>query len=189
MSSIEEGESQREEYSCAVTADQYSAAYQAHFGRTVRHIRCYGQDLDTAEEIAQAAWTQGWVYLRQLRDADKIYQWINKIASNLLMVRFQTTKNHCALDDLVQTLEVDPKQERKIEAHELLKRCTNSERQLLLCSTVEGQTCYEISLLLGISSLAVRVRLCRLRKRLVKDTQRSAAATASCRTDRYARVA
>ena len=66
-----------------MTHEEYGRAYQQGFEKTVRILRSRGASIHYAEDVAQAAWLQGWRKLDQLRDESMIVSWVIAIAINL----------------------------------------------------------------------------------------------------------
>ena len=65
-----------------MTQDGYGQAYQRGFCKTVGLLRSRGASIDHAEDVAQAAWMQGWKKLEQLKDDGMVVSWVNTIAIN-----------------------------------------------------------------------------------------------------------
>ena len=51
-----------------MTRDEYGAAFQQGYERTVASLMARGAHCDEAREIAQEAWVKGWERLSQLRN-------------------------------------------------------------------------------------------------------------------------
>ena len=65
-----------------MTQQAFGQAYWQGFAKTVRLLRSRGATLHDAEDLAQAAWLQGWQKIDQLRDHGMIVSWVNTIALN-----------------------------------------------------------------------------------------------------------
>ncbi|MFO7476764.1 MAG: hypothetical protein R6X03_00135, partial [Methyloceanibacter sp.] len=66
-----------------VTKRQYAEAYAGGYAHTKRYLLSRGLGVDTAEEMAQAAWALRWEHRDQLRNPSAIAVWVNSIAMNL----------------------------------------------------------------------------------------------------------
>jgi DNA-directed RNA polymerase specialized sigma24 family protein len=63
--------------------------------------------VDIAEDVAQAAWLQGWQKLHQLRDERMILSWVNAIALNYHRRRGQNDSRYQALSEVPAVSGVD----------------------------------------------------------------------------------
>jgi RNA polymerase sigma factor (sigma-70 family) len=149
-----------------LTQDQFSAAYQAGFSRTVRFIQSGGVQPELAEEIAQAAWSRGWECRAQLKNPAAIGVWVNSIAKNLLRVDFRRRKIVEEITDDVASVRAST---NSTVLAELLAHCSDEDRTLLVRHYMEGWSSNELAPALGISPVSVRVRLLRI-KNALRDT-------------------
>lgn len=142
--------------------DEYAAAYEAGFLKTLRLIRFKGGSLDVAEEVAQAAWARGWQYRRQLQDASAVVAWVNTIAINLyrstsrLGERFLELKENSVPTTLL----------RELELGGALTGCSFRETRLISMFYYEGYSTLEIAEKESLCPSTVRVRLMRIRRKL-----------------------
>jgi len=143
-----------------MTRSDYGRAYEQGFQPTVRFLVCKGVPKDSAEEIAQAAWTRGWERIDQLREKEVLRTWINTIALN--MYRRNThidSRKAPLLDQFVKpNLGV-----ASLELTRLLDSCCPSDRLLLLYQ-LHGLTTSEMARRVGATEAAVRIRLMRARR-------------------------
>jgi RNA polymerase sigma factor (sigma-70 family) len=143
-----------------MTPESYGQAYEEGFVRTVRIMRARGAPLHTAEDLAQAAWLQGWQKLDQLRDEGMIVSWVIAIAINYqrrgsrLEARYQDLPEicGCAGIDLVA-----------LDAAKVLNFCPAGYR-VLFEQQLGGLTTKEIAKKQGVSATAIRIRLFRARR-------------------------
>jgi DNA-directed RNA polymerase specialized sigma24 family protein len=146
-----------------MTREEYSVAYDRGYSKTVAFILSRGASRDTSEDLAQAAWAKGWQYREQIRDPSKVDAWVNTIAFNLFRGSFRKAP----------TVELHPGDypslprnvAETIDCQRLFARCSPSERKLIN-GNLAGYTSAELGPRLGLSAVAVRVRLLRLRRRL-----------------------
>ena len=143
-----------------MTRRDYGSAYEQGFHPTVKFLLSKGISHDSAEEIAQAAWTRGWERIAQLRDAEVLRTWIITIALNLYRRNSQADSRRQPL------IEVAIKQDQgsaSLEVERLLDSCRPSDRVLLQCQ-LHGLTTTEMAREVGTTEAAVRIRLMRARR-------------------------
>ncbi len=146
-----------------MTRGQYAEAYDGGYAYTKRYLLSRGIGVDTAEEMAQAAWAKGWEHRRQLRNPDAIAIWVNSIAMNLfrkLLRRHETA-------ELPLDIPVAPRSgSEAVDLARALSSCSRADAELLNRFYGEGYTSQELAAELGCTASAIRVRLLRLRRRL-----------------------
>jgi RNA polymerase sigma-70 factor (ECF subfamily) len=133
--------------------------------------------MDKAEDVAQAAWLQGWQKLDQLRDEGMIVSWVNAIAINCHRRGIQREARYQPLPDLYGQAGIDL---APIDAATVLRVCSPSDR-VLFEHQLGGLTTNEIAQRQRVSATAIRVRLLRARRavRARLEAQMGAARTAS----------
>jgi len=147
-----------------VTREQHSFAYECGYPKTKRFMISRGMSLESAAELAQAAWAKGWECREQVREVESLTSWINTIALNLFRNSFRAEKKTIELPtDLAAPHQTN---QESIDCQRLLERCSLPDRELIEGHYVLGYTCVELGRALGCSNAAVRVRLMRLRRRL-----------------------
>lgn len=145
--------------------EEFAAAYRKLFRNTVHFLTCRGLSYEEAEEYAQAAWARGWERLHQLMQAGSIGPWINSIAWRLVLSA-PPRQQSVTLPELADASSAKRIMQAAVEADEVLAACTTKERELLEARYLEGESIEEISEQLGISRVAVRVRLHRVKSAL-----------------------
>lgn len=146
-----------------MTPEEYSAAYEQGYSHTRRFIASRGVPLDQAAEIAQAAWVKGWAHRQQAYNIQKVGLWVNTIALNLLRGSFRrapTTELHGNVG-IVRPISV-----QTIDYRRVLGQCSPADRKLLEGFYMGGYTSAQLGKLYGLTAVAVRVRLFRLRQHL-----------------------
>ena len=143
-----------------MTQQEFGTAYQGSFRQTVKFLLAKGSNQDSAEDLAQAAWSKGWECIGQLRNHDQLKTWVNTIALNLYRRSMRDFKRE-------EPLMMDVSGGRNInvaaiDVHSLLNRCGHRDRSLLL-QHMQGLTTGEMAETVGITEAAVRVRLTRAR--------------------------
>jgi RNA polymerase sigma-70 factor (ECF subfamily) len=121
--------------------------------------------MDRAEDVAQAAWLQGWQKLDQLRNEGMIGSWINAIAINYHYRRSQQESRYQTLTDIQGNVGVDlaPPYIAKMDTAKILKLCRPSDR-ILFQHQLSGLNTNEIARKQRVSATAIRIRLLRARR-------------------------
>lgn len=154
---------EREESVRGLTVEQYGAAYQAGFPRTVRFLRSRGANEDAAEEIAQAAWSRGWERLHQLRTPEALEVWIASIAKHMFSAHAIKVQRS---EEIEETTAACGPSSTSLLWNEIVSCCQPEEKRLLSLHYVSGYSSGEIAKKLGCSALAVRLRLMRVRRKI-----------------------
>ncbi len=154
---------EREESARGLTVEQYGAAYQAGFPRTVRFLRSRGANEDAAEEIAQAAWSRGWERLHQLRTPEALEVWIASIAKHMFSAHAIKVQRS---EEIEETTAACGPSSTSLLWNEIVSCCQPEEKRLLSLHYVSGYSSGEIAKKLGCSALAVRLRLMRVRRKI-----------------------
>jgi DNA-directed RNA polymerase specialized sigma24 family protein len=143
-----------------MTQEGYGQAYRQGFGRTVRLLRSRGATLETAEDLAQAAWMRGWQKLDQLRHEGTVLSWVNTIAINYHRRGGQDQARYQELPELCGQVGVDL---APIDTAKMLRFCPPRDRQLFE-QQLGGLTTKEIAKKQGVSATAIRIRFWRARR-------------------------
>jgi DNA-directed RNA polymerase specialized sigma24 family protein len=145
-----------------MTQEEWGQAYRQGFLRTVRFLRSRGAAIHDAEDVAQAAWFQGWRKLDQLRDEGTIVSWVNTIAFNYHRRGIQREARYQPLPDLWGHIGIDL---APIETAKILRFCRPGDR-ILFEHQLGGLTMHEIAQKERVSETAIRVRFLRARRAL-----------------------
>jgi RNA polymerase sigma factor (sigma-70 family) len=146
--------------------ESFATAYQNGFHTTMRLMLSKGLLIDEAEELAQAAWVRGWESRQQLRSHDRVVQWVNAIAISTMYNEKRRSRRYEELDE-TQTHHVPPAPvAAKIDLDRLLKQCSSLDRSLILHRYMGGFEMEEVARLHGLTCVATRVRLHRVRAAL-----------------------
>jgi DNA-directed RNA polymerase specialized sigma24 family protein len=143
-----------------MTQEAYGQAYQQGFGRTVRVLRSRGASMHHAEDVAQAAWLQGWQKLDQLRDEGTIVGWVNAIAVNYYRRGSRYEARYQELTELCGYVGIDL---APLDTAKILDFCSPTDRTLFELQLV-GLTTKEIAKKHGVSATAIRIRFLRARR-------------------------
>ena len=145
-----------------ITCEEFAEAYQQGWKKTVRFLMSKGVNSDTAEEIAQDAWGNGWIKSSMLLKREAVLPWVNSIAYNM----FRNRIRHQPVTSFVPEQSELPKSTaRRFDVSRALESCCPEDRNLLQASAA-GYTSHEIARTRGSKPSTVRVKLMRLRRRL-----------------------
>jgi DNA-directed RNA polymerase specialized sigma24 family protein len=143
-----------------MTQEGYGQAYEKGFVRTVRILRSRGASMHHAEDVAQAAWLQGWQKLDQLRDEGMIVSWVIAIAINYHRRGSRVESRYQDLPEICGHIGIDL---APVDAAKILKFCPPGDRALFE-QQLGGLTTQEIAKTQGVSATAIRIRLFRARR-------------------------
>jgi DNA-directed RNA polymerase specialized sigma24 family protein len=143
-----------------MTHEGYGQAYQQGFTRTVRLLRSRGVSVDSAEDLAQAAWLQGWRRLDQLRDEGMILNWVNTIAINYHRREIRVQGRYLPLLDVCGGAGLDS---ACLDTASILMLCRPRDR-MLFEQQLDGLTTKEIAKKQGVTPTAIRIRILRARR-------------------------
>ena len=153
------------------TQEQFAHAYTRGYPKTKRFMLSRGISAELSEDLAQAAWARGWEYREQIRDAEKVDEWVNTIAMNMLRSSFRRPRTSELPDNAAEGPQASPE---LIDAQRLFTQCSSDERKLIEGHYAAGYTSAELGRQWGCSAVAIRVRLLRLRRRLLAAMTRKA---------------
>jgi RNA polymerase sigma-70 factor, ECF subfamily len=143
-----------------MTQEAFGHAYWRGFVKTVRLLRSRGASLHDAEDLAQAAWLQGWRKIDQLRDQEMIVGWVNAIAVNYHRRGIRRESRYQILTDLCGQTGMDL---ARLETEKILECCRPADR-ILFEHQLGGLTTAEIAKRQRVSTTAIRIRLFRARR-------------------------
>jgi DNA-directed RNA polymerase specialized sigma24 family protein len=146
----------------SIQDDEFAAVYARKFTQTMRVLSAQGVCPELAQEFAQGAWVQAWESRSDLRQPDRLTQWVNTIAINL----FRTWLREHSREEI---LEVEPCYDTGIVPACLIAElisAAGSDSGLIEQFYIRGRSSAEIAALWKTSPLAIRVRLSRARQRI-----------------------
>jgi RNA polymerase sigma factor (sigma-70 family) len=153
-----------------MTQTEYGQIYQKGFASTVRLLRCRGASLDQAEDLAQAAWLQGWRKLDQLRDKERLVSWIYTIALNYHRRNGPNEARYQELSgfELSTGLGIES---APLDIAKILTICRPKDRRLFE-HHLAGLTAREAAEKQGVSETAIRIGLLRARRNVRATLER-----------------
>jgi len=151
-----------------LTREEYGLSYDIGYRRTVGFLLSRGLSREDAMEEAQEAWARGWERRHQIRDRSKTVLWINTIALNI-------HRSH-ARRQAPLSLDQEPHDPPRVNlagilAHQLLDRCRERDRAILVDHYLLENGVGELASQYGCTETTVRVRLLRARRRARSHTQ------------------
>ncbi len=153
-----------------MTREEYGSAYQGGFPLTVRFLISRGLSYDSALDTAQSAWMKGWEHLSQLRDPGLVLTWTNSIAINIHRSYLRREPQTQSLPELVAPPRLNL---AAIDAGRILDECRPNDRAVLEGHYIEGFKVQEIAARHGWSETAVRIRLLRARRSVVRRLRKN----------------
>lgn len=158
-----------------MTREEYGSAYQGGFPLTVRFLISRGLSYDYALDTAQAAWTKGWEHLTQLRDPSLVLTWTNTIALNIHRSFLRREPQTLKLPELVAPPRMNME---SIDASRILDGCRPNDRMVLEGHYIQGYKVQEIAERHGWTETAVRIRLLRARRSVMRRLKKNKMAKA-----------
>jgi len=151
-----------------MTREQYAEAYENGCAMTTRFLVSRGVNIETAEEAAQAAWAKGWEHRDKLRNPDRVLTWVNTIALNLFRNWLRRRETTETTPEIAVPPQTSP---QAIDVWRALAQCTPAEREMIEKHYLAGYTSAELGRQMGCTSVAVRVRVLRVRRRIRETMQ------------------
>jgi len=127
-------------------------------------------DFESARDLAQEAFVQDYLRLRQLRDPDRFSGWLRQIATNVyrnLHRRREVTT--VALEEACELPDTRRPSEIEVVVREALSKLRAPERLALTLHYINGYSHGEIGEFLGVRPETVKTRLARARQHLKKE--------------------
>lgn len=145
----------------------FEAIVDRHRAALVAVAAARMRSLDDAEDIAQDAFVQAYLRLRQLRQPEALLPWLRRLTDRLALTRLRKLREQPVEPDRVARLRashVEPARGERMMA--LLEKLPERMRQTVALTYVAGYTCAEAAALLGVREGTVKSRLSRARAKL-----------------------
>jgi len=147
-----------------ISPKEYGDVYEkGGYQCTLRMLHKLGANETRANEFAQDAWGLGFERLDQLRNKDRVVQWVNSIARHRLISELRRQKHVCPLSPAHDRAK-PPAVNRELAR--VLQMCTERQRELFMYVYVMGYSNSDVAKRLGVSPGAVHSRLSRARRAL-----------------------
>ena len=154
----------------AAAADGDEAAFArivaAHHDDMVRVCFVITRDTDAAHDAVQEAWAIAWRKLRELREPERLRQWLVAIAANEARQTMRRQRRRVVTELRAEGPPDDDEGTRlwsgQIDLRNALARLSVADRELLALRYVAGFDLGELSKVTGLSASGTRARLQRL---------------------------
>jgi len=151
--------------------ERFVALYDAHYHRILGYVqRRIGHD--DAPDIVADIFAIGWRRLSDVPDGERALYWLYGTARRVLANHMRSQKRRARLQSAVEIdLAVSNRPGAEAESRGLataLRRLRDDDRELLLLVAWEGLDPVGISVVLGCSRNAARIRIHRARRRLAQ---------------------
>jgi len=143
-----------------MTSEEFAFAYRKGYPYTVRFLGVKGLPPEHAEEAAQAGWARGWERIDQLRNPDRLLQWVATIALNVYRRMLRSSKRDVTLLDIA----VAPVINHAAIDVEYLLSYAGKHRDLIESYHIDGMGVDQLAAKYSCSRTAVRIRLSRARR-------------------------
>jgi anti-anti-sigma factor len=150
----------------AMTPEDYGAAYEKNFGRTVSLTQQRGFTREDAMDIAQDAWLRGFQKLRQLKNPSAVSAWVNQIARRSGRPTVRRINREAPLPEGGPVLTVVPEKVGYIDLRRALDSCRSRDFEILRRVEVMGESTREVANALNTTDGAVHSALWRAKRQL-----------------------
>lgn len=149
----------------------YTRAFEDNgLRRTVAVLTRLGARFESAEDLAQAAWSRGWEYRAQLRDPKRLVSWVASIAINMFRDDAVKSRRFSPLTSPGFDPQIAPSTSVvRIDLDRILAEWPTRQRRLFDAVYVQGRSVDEVARSLGISTGAIHHRLSRIRAKLRRE--------------------
>ena len=151
-----------------MTREDFAAAYETGYHRTMRFLRARGISREHARDVSQTAWAKGWERLDQLQNERMVLTWVNTIALN---VHRRLLRSEPSWQDLPEIGTKPGVNLAAIDLARILRICGPGDRTFLNYQ-LNGLSPSEIARLRGVPESAIRVRMLRARRAARRRVER-----------------
>lgn len=151
----------------------FTEIYAAHLAKVQRLCLGYaGGDQELAKEWVQQTFIKVWKHRKSFREKSAIGSWIYRIAINVCLSDLRKPKRHDSIDEN-RLAEVEPTMDDQDQQEKISKmyRCIDqlsAQNKALILLELEEIPQADIAEMMGLGHGAVRTRLSRIRKALLK---------------------
>lgn len=126
-------------------------------------------DLETANDVVQETFIEGYRHLNQLRDSQRLLAWLYSILRHKVQQQYAKRRDTISWEEheLDQRL-IQPAIDEALDLHELLSHLPDGDREALATRYLLDMSYDEVARCLGVSAQNARVRVCRAKERLRK---------------------
>jgi RNA polymerase sigma-70 factor (ECF subfamily) len=150
----------------------FEQLYETYADDIMRYLSSYCTCWQDAEDLTQEVFLKAFLHLHQLRDPSHAGNWLRQIAHNTYVssLRKKGISTACISDNISCFSDYEANFSL-VESLDALQDAvgTDSPEYTIIMYTYAGYSYGEIAAMLGISSQAIRNRLCRIRKKIRAD--------------------
>ena len=130
------------------------------------------KDPDVASDLTQETFIRALTKITKLKDPKSCKSWILSVAKNLFLDQQRTQRSNemVPLEDAVHLAAVEESTDTELKLEmlrEALSHLDPSDRIVIVCVDLEGQSYADAAVVVGVSENALRSRLHRARQRLL----------------------
>lgn len=152
----------------------FEQIYNAYWDKVFRLCRGYFNDHALAQDLAQDVFVRVWQYLPTFKGKSDIGTWIFRIATNVCLRQSQRQKS-ISQTDIPLGMFASESAEKSIQVQALYKAISELSEidRLIISLYLEEMKQSEISQIIGISEINVRVRIHRIKTILAKKMKKN----------------
>lgn len=155
------------------TEEAFFPLFEAFYPRVRRLFLLRGLGISVAEDLCQQVFLKVFRNAGELREEDRFWGWIYAIAHNELAnywryqkSRIQETQLDEVLEDISESLLIEPDAVPRLQLAELLDKLEAGDRDLLILRYDDGLSYKELATVLDIPIGTVKWRISELRRKL-----------------------
>lgn len=152
----------------------FEQIYNAYWDKVFRLCLGYFNDYALAQDLAQDVFVRVWQYLPTFKGKSDIGTWIFRIATNVCLRQSQRQKNISQTGIPLEVL-ASESAEKSVQVQALYKAISELSEidRLIISLYLEEMKQSEISQIIGISEINVRVRIHRIKTALAKKMKKN----------------
>lgn len=152
----------------------FEQIYNAYWDKVFRLCLGYFNDYALAQDLAQDVFVRVWQYLPTFKGKSDIGTWIFRIATNVCLRQSQRQKNVSQTGIPLEVL-ASESAEKSVQVQALYKAISELSEidRLIISLYLEEMKQSEISQIIGISEINVRVRIHRIKTALAKKMKKN----------------
>lgn len=136
-----------------------------HYDYVFNFLLARTRDYDLTQDLTQQTFTLAIERFKQLRNANFVKSWLVSIAINTYRMYFRKP-SQLSLDDLSIVPSSLPKYENILALRKVLRSIDKSNRELLLCVYVKGDSLKETAIQHNITVSALKMKLFRTKEKM-----------------------
>lgn len=147
----------------------FSAFYDATWGRTVACTYALTGELGAAEDVAQEAYSRAWPHWQSLREYDDPGAWVRQVATRLAVSRWRRTRTALSFVSRSRPPEpASPPSETTVALVAALRQIPESQRRAIVLHHLADLSVHEVARLENCPEGTIKARLSRGRAALAE---------------------